>query len=121
VGNLAPRPIFIIHSTGDKIVPYQHAIWLYEAAGEPKELWIVEDVAHCGAYFIDRPAYCRRVADFFARSLPAAQPPVKVTAFERNGSTPDEAKQPALPEAAPPAPAAPQPKREVRGIERAMD
>jgi fermentation-respiration switch protein FrsA (DUF1100 family) len=124
VAAIAPRPILIIHSTGDKVIPYQHAIWLYEAAGEPKELWIVEDVAHCGAYFIDRPAYCQRVADFFARGL-AASPHAATVAppAHRNDATPDTTKQPAPVDVAaqPPAAPAPQPKREVRGIERAMD
>lgn len=99
VAAIAPRPLLIIHSTGDKIIPYQHSIWIYEAAGEPKELWIVEDVPHCGAYFIDRQAYCRRVADFFTDALAAvpAEAPAQVVTrgVER--------------------------KQEVRGIERALD
>jgi fermentation-respiration switch protein FrsA (DUF1100 family) len=100
VAAIAPRPLLIIHSTGDKMIPYQHSIWLYEAAGEPKELWIVEDVAHCGAYFIDRPAYCRRVADFFARGLTVEavlDTPTVARGVERRQQ------------------------QEVRGIERALD
>ena len=91
IAAIAPRPILLIHSTDDQIIPYQHSIQLYEAAGDPKELWIVEGVPHCGAYFLDRPGYCRRVADFFGRAMDPT-PTVKL-------------KRPT----------------EVRGIERAVD
>jgi fermentation-respiration switch protein FrsA (DUF1100 family) len=42
---------------------------LYEAAGEPKELWLLEGAGHCDAYFADREAYCERVAAFFEEHL----------------------------------------------------
>ena len=69
VGRIAPRPLLLIHGGDDPLTPVEHAHRLYAAAGEPKELWVVEGTAHCGAYFVDRPAYVARVADFFARSL----------------------------------------------------
>jgi alpha-beta hydrolase superfamily lysophospholipase len=69
VSRIAPRPLLIIHGTADLTTPVEHARWLYEAAGEPKELWLLEDVPHCGAYFIDRRAYVTRVAEFFAGAL----------------------------------------------------
>ena len=68
---LAPRPILLIHSSTDETINVEDAYRLYEAAGEPKELWIGDATSHCGVYFIDRAAYCRRVADFFARTLDA--------------------------------------------------
>jgi fermentation-respiration switch protein FrsA (DUF1100 family) len=73
VGQIAPRPLLLIHGGADAITPVIHARWLYEAAGEPKELWILEDVPHCGGYFVDRPEYVRRVAEFFARAFAAAE------------------------------------------------
>jgi len=42
---------------------------LYEAAREPKELWLVEEAGHCDAYFLDRKTYCERVANFFEEHL----------------------------------------------------
>ena len=45
---------------------------LYEAAEEPKELWMTPGVEHCGTYFHDRPYYCNRVAAFFYRALSKA-------------------------------------------------
>ena len=72
VSRIAPRPLFLIHGEEDQLTPVEHARWLYAAAGEPKELWVVEGAPHCGAYFVDRPAYVARVADFFARALSGA-------------------------------------------------
>jgi len=69
VEKLAPRPLLIIHGTSDAVTPVAHAHHLYDAAGEPKELWIAEGAHHCGAYFLDRERYVTRVADFFARGL----------------------------------------------------
>ena len=73
VSLLAPRPLLLIHGMNDDTVPYQHSEQLYAAAGEPKELWLVPNIAHCGAYFDDRERYCRRVTDFFDRTLAATR------------------------------------------------
>jgi fermentation-respiration switch protein FrsA (DUF1100 family) len=71
IPRLAPRPILLIHSSTDEIINVEDAYRLYEAAGEPKEVWIGDATSHCGVYFTDRAGYCRRVADFFARALRA--------------------------------------------------
>lgn len=71
VAGIAPRPLFIIHATGDDYIPVQDAYQLYDAASEPKELWVGEGTSHCGMYFFDRALYCRRVTDFFATHLDA--------------------------------------------------
>jgi uncharacterized protein len=76
VAAIAPRPLLIIHGTADTSIPAEHARQMYQAAGEPKELWLAEGAAHCGAYFLDRPAYCRRVVDFFGRALGAEHAPI---------------------------------------------
>jgi len=65
ISHIAPRPILIIHSTNDTIVDPHDASRLYAAAGEPKELWLVPGLEHCGAYFADRHAYTNKVSDFF--------------------------------------------------------
>jgi fermentation-respiration switch protein FrsA (DUF1100 family) len=69
IGRLAPRPVLLIHSTCDETIPVEDAFRLYDAAGEPKELWVADGTSHCGVYFLDREFYCRRVTDFFARHL----------------------------------------------------
>jgi len=69
VDRLAPRPLLLIHGTDDDMIPVNHAYRLFEAAREPKELWIASGANHCGAYFLDRPAYCQRVIRFFHAGL----------------------------------------------------
>ena len=74
VAALAPRPVFIIHGSNDQTIPVSHARQVYEAAGEPKELWIGEGADHCGTYFLDRHTYSSRVIGFFDRWLGAPAP-----------------------------------------------
>jgi len=69
VGRIAPRPLLLIHGEDDVLVPIHHAELLYEAAGEPKELWRLPGVGHVGAYFADRPAYVASVTGFFRQAL----------------------------------------------------
>jgi pimeloyl-ACP methyl ester carboxylesterase len=69
ISKIAPRPVLIIHGANDSITPASHAHALYAAAGEPRQLWVAPEVEHCGAYFADRPAYCRRVIGFFDQYL----------------------------------------------------
>ena len=69
VTHLAPRPLLLIHGTADSLIPVSHAYMLFEAAHEPKELWLVPGAEHCGAYFADRVAYVNRVTSFFDQYL----------------------------------------------------
>lgn len=69
VAALSPRPLLLIHGGGDSLIPVSHAHQLFEMAHEPKELWIVPNVEHCGAYFAERRAYVERVAGFFGKYL----------------------------------------------------
>jgi fermentation-respiration switch protein FrsA (DUF1100 family) len=71
IARIAPRPILIIHGGRDSLVDPRDAPLLYEAAGEPKELWIAPDADHCGAYFADRRAYVKKVLTFFEQYLKA--------------------------------------------------
>ncbi len=69
VDRIAPRPLLLIHGTDDGIVPYSHALELYAAAGEPKELWTLAGGTHAMARFEAPEEYVERVAAFFARAL----------------------------------------------------
>jgi len=46
VEKISPRPLLIIHQKNDLFVPAQHAYGLYERAGDPKKLVIVEGRMH---------------------------------------------------------------------------
>ncbi|MFL5624048.1 MAG: alpha/beta hydrolase [Ktedonobacteraceae bacterium] len=65
IGKISPRPILLIQGGKDSVVDPGDANLLFKAAGEPKELWFLPEVDHCGAYFIDRYAYAKKVTDFF--------------------------------------------------------
>jgi uncharacterized protein len=69
IGNIAPRPILIIHGGKDTVVNPHDATLLYEAAHEPKELWMLSDIDHCGVYFVDRVAYTGKTLNFLDKAL----------------------------------------------------
>ncbi len=73
IAHIAPRPVLIIHGGKDTVVDPHDAPLLYAAAQEPKELWIVPDADHCGAYFADRPLYVQKVLAFFEEHLKQQQ------------------------------------------------
>src|SRR5919199_1201035 len=69
IGCVAPRPVLITHGGADEIVPAQHAVWLFQAAEEPKELWIVPEVGHVGARDTDPDLYFKRIERFLRDAL----------------------------------------------------
>ncbi len=71
IARLAPRPVLLIHATADELIPVEDAYRLFEAAGEPKALWVDDGASHCGVYFVDRARYGERVAAFFHEHLAA--------------------------------------------------
>lgn len=71
VDKIAPAALLIIHGLGDTLIRPEHGRQLFEAAQEPKELWLVDGVEHCGAYFVDRPVYMQHVFAFFDKYLEA--------------------------------------------------
>lgn len=96
IGCLAPRPILLIHGLKDSIVDPRDAPLLYNAASEPKELWLLPNAEHCGAYFEGRMAYVKKVGTFFdlhLRQTPACNQ-------QKSGQAPEiDADREELPEA----------------------
>jgi fermentation-respiration switch protein FrsA (DUF1100 family) len=78
VGRISPRPLLLIQGLKDTIVDPDDAPLLYEAAGEPKELWLLPDADHCGAYFADRAVYIKKIVDFFDLHLRQSRPPISL-------------------------------------------
>lgn len=93
IRRIAPRPILLIHGLRDSIVDPQDAPLLYDAAGEPKELWLLPNAEHCGAYFEDRALYMQRVSTFFDVYLRKTSQSV----LQQSGQTAEDGQQ--LPEA----------------------
>lgn len=52
IGKISPVPVLIIHSRDDGIIPVHHSAELFEAAKEPKELWLLEGVRHIAAFTV---------------------------------------------------------------------
>ena len=61
IAELSPLPLLIISSETDDIVPARHSIALFEAAGEPKALWVTRG-PHIGTFGQEKNR--RRVLSF---------------------------------------------------------
>ena len=46
VGNIAPRPLLLFHTANDIITPTIESVRMWEKAGHPKELMLVDTMAH---------------------------------------------------------------------------
>jgi fermentation-respiration switch protein FrsA (DUF1100 family) len=69
VAVLSPRPILILQAGADEMVPRDSGQRLYEAAGEPKELWSAPGVAHVDFRQASPETYKQRVTGFFDQHL----------------------------------------------------
>jgi uncharacterized protein len=66
---IRPRPVFLIQGMGDGMVPLDSAERLYDAAGEPRQLWTEKDVPHLNMYAFYKTRYTKRVIKFFDEYL----------------------------------------------------
>jgi uncharacterized protein len=73
VAALAPRAVLIIGGERDRLVPPSAARALFDAAREPKELWIIPAAGHAGFAAVAGEEYGRRLAAFFAGALPGTR------------------------------------------------
>ena len=69
VARIAPRALLLIAPREDRLISWRQSVRLFEAAGEPKELVVVEGAGHAEAYAMDPQAYRGRVLDFLERHL----------------------------------------------------
>jgi dipeptidyl aminopeptidase/acylaminoacyl peptidase len=68
---LAPRAVLVLGGERDYMVPPAALRQLYEAAQEPKELWIVNGAGHAGFADVAPAEYAQRLTGFFLRTLQA--------------------------------------------------
>ncbi len=73
-GQIAPRPVLLVHGSDDPFVPLADQDAIFAALGEPKELWRVEGAGHREAHDLDPEAYTQRVIGFFKAHLAAGGP-----------------------------------------------
>jgi uncharacterized protein len=100
IARITPRPLLIIHGMRDSIVDPSDATLLYETAGDPKELWILPNAEHCGAYFEDRIAYTNKLINFFDLYLKKTHPPINLqNRLSGEQTSPDAPQGPSFSEA----------------------
>lgn len=65
IGKISPRPVYIVHSAADRVAPPDAGQALYDAAREPKFLWLEEGVPHQQIFLANPQRYKRRLIGFF--------------------------------------------------------
>ena len=65
IARISPRPVYIVHGTGDTVAPPDAGRKLYEAAKDPRFLWEAKDVQHMMIYLDNPRRYQRRLLGFF--------------------------------------------------------
>ena len=65
IGKISPRPVYIVQSAGDAVAPPDSGEKLFNAAGEPRFLWVEENSPHMQTFLDDPRRYKKRLLDFF--------------------------------------------------------
>ena len=55
-GHISPRPVLMVYSEFDMLVPVAEQLECYEALGEPKKLLKIPDAQHYDSYYMTNPA-----------------------------------------------------------------
>ena len=75
VAEIAPRGVLFIAPREDRLIRAEQSVRLYEAAREPKELFVVDGAGHAEAWSHAGAAYEERVLSFLDRYLGAPPTP----------------------------------------------
>lgn len=81
VDRIAPRPLLVIHGAADRRILESQVRRLFEAAGQPKSLWVVAGATHTTIRTPGLDDLAARVAVFLDGALkqtPAARPPARL-------------------------------------------
>jgi fermentation-respiration switch protein FrsA (DUF1100 family) len=65
IGRISPRPVYIVQGGEDRVAPPDSGERLFNAAREPRFLWVDENAPHMLIYLDNPRKYQRRVLDFF--------------------------------------------------------
>jgi pimeloyl-ACP methyl ester carboxylesterase len=68
-GHIAPRPLFVIGGEMDRLMPVDDVRRVFDAAQEPKQIWIVPGAYHAKAREAAEMEFDTRVSGFFSRNL----------------------------------------------------
>src|SRR5512145_404096 len=72
VGNIAPRPLLLVHSANDSVTPTRESIEMFQRAKQPADLHLLSDVDHF-SFNEENPRLMRIVSDWLARYFPATR------------------------------------------------
>lgn len=64
-----PFAVLLIHGKQDSEISHEDSEMIYHNAAGPKEIWLIPDIGHGGAYFSNMQEYKDRVLGFFQRYL----------------------------------------------------
>ncbi len=67
-GEVSPVPLLVVHGDADSYFPVTHATAVYDAAREPKDLWIIPGMGH--AERAVTPALVARLREWLGERLP---------------------------------------------------
>ena len=70
-----PVPVLIIHGSHDEIIPVAMARRVFEAAPDPKELYIIPGAHHNDTYLMGGPEYVKRLRAFIDKTAPGFTSP----------------------------------------------
>lgn len=86
IERLASRPLLMIQGGADNYIKPEMTQALFDLAGQPKELWVVDGAKHNQAFHIANGAYKERLLSFFDQYL--ADPAAAATAVARGAAEP---------------------------------
>jgi len=69
IAQISPRPVFLMQGGADVVISANSGQRLYEAAGEPKELWFEPDLGHVDFDSKMADEFERRIVEFFDHYL----------------------------------------------------
>lgn len=69
ISAISPRAVMLIQGKRDLLVDWRETVAMYEAAGEPRELWLMPRSHHARCLRDEPEEYARRVTAFFDRHL----------------------------------------------------
>lgn len=67
IGRIAPVPLLVVHGDADPFFPLEHGRQLYEAARDPRELWVEPAFGH--AEVAATPGLIKRIGDWSALAV----------------------------------------------------
>jgi len=69
VEKIAPRPLLLIHGKADAGIPPRHAESLFQAAQEPKQIYLVDGAEHGASFYFDKAIYTQKVLEVMNNGL----------------------------------------------------